>query len=98
MAMIAGGIALYRLGRYQEALDWFHRADARIAAEPAPVFSPANLAFQAMSHHRLNHPAEARACLDRLYKGLKDFPRADHANSRMYLHEAEELLAPKAAK
>src|SRR5262249_28221225 len=97
MAMVARGIALYRLGRYPEALVSFRRAQAGIQAGALPP-DPSCLAFQAMAHQHLNQGAEARACLERLRTVLKTVPSVDHSNSRLFLQEAEALIEPGSAR
>jgi WD40 repeat protein/serine/threonine protein kinase len=81
------GAALYRAGRYREALETLgkaHRPDTG---------SPATLAFLATAHHQLGQHERARAALARL-RQLLDQPRwAKDAEARDLVHEAETLIA-----
>src|SRR5262249_45830013 len=82
------GAALYRAGRYREAI-----ATLRSTDRP-DTDSPAALAFLAMAHHRLKEHEQARAVLARL-RALFDQPhRAKDAGAIDLLHEAEALIAP----
>ena len=64
------GAALYRAGRYQEAIETLGAADRLDRG------SPAVLAFLAMAHHRLGQREQARAVLARL-REILDQPRWD---------------------
>ena len=55
------GAALYRAGRFEEAI---RRLDEGIGGQDGQGL-PQNWAFLAMAHHRLGHQAEARRWLDR---------------------------------
>jgi WD40 repeat protein/tetratricopeptide (TPR) repeat protein len=84
------GAALYRAGRYDEAI---RRSEVSIQAEGGE--ESAVLAFLAMAHHRLGHRREARRWLDRL-RGNQ--PRMDPAQFwyeleiRLLRSEAEALI------
>jgi predicted Zn-dependent protease len=56
------GAALYRAGRYQEAIS---RLEEGIRTRAGEIL-PQDCVFLAMAHHQLGHDAEARRCLDRL--------------------------------
>jgi WD40 repeat protein len=85
------GAALYRAGRYREAIETLG------AAERPDAGSPAILAFRAMAHHRLGQHDEARANLAHLHK-LLDQPRGmKDAEALDLMHEAEALIAPPRA-
>ena len=87
----ASGAALYRAGRYQEAIETLEGADR------PDTGSPAALAFLAMAHHRLGQREQARAVLARLREVL-DQPRwAKDAETLDLMHEAEALIAPPRA-
>jgi WD40 repeat protein len=82
------GAALYRAGRYREAIATLRRND-RPDTRPA-----AALAFLAMAHHRLGEEEQARAVLARLLDrphGTKD------AETLGLVHEAQALIAPQVA-
>jgi Flp pilus assembly protein TadD len=53
------GVAQYRVGQYQTALDTLLRADKMNQGIPEDV------AFLAMAHHRLGHKEQAQAALKR---------------------------------
>jgi tetratricopeptide (TPR) repeat protein len=55
------GKALYRAGRYDEAIHWLEEGIQAAGRERS-----ADWAFLAMAHHRLGHRREARHWLDRL--------------------------------
>jgi WD40 repeat protein/serine/threonine protein kinase len=84
---IGKGAALYRTGRYPEAIETLNEADRHGKG------SPAVLAFLALAHHRLGQEEQARAVLARLLdrpRGTKDAETLD------LMHEAETLIAPPA--
>ena len=96
------GKALYRAGRYEEAV--------KLLDEAAKTFRPgaAEWSFLAMAHHRLGHADEARACLAKAARWIDEANRQteiDLSGSRpawgdwyeplvclLLLREAEELL------
>jgi WD40 repeat protein/serine/threonine protein kinase len=81
------GIALYRLGRYAEALQTLKQADQLHGGS-----RPADLAFLAMAHHRLGHAPEARAGLTRLREFLTiSLPRSSE-ETLVFRAEAEALV------
>jgi WD40 repeat protein len=85
------GAALYRAGRYQEAIETLKGADRLDQS------SPAALAFLAMAHHQLGQREKARAALARLRQSL-DQPRATKDAETLGLaDEAQALIAPQAA-
>jgi hypothetical protein len=85
------GAARYRAGRYREAVETLGTADRLDKG------SPAVLAFLAMAHHQLGQPEKARTALARLRQGL-DQPRGtEDAETLGLVHEAEALIAPRAA-
>jgi WD40 repeat protein len=97
------GMADYRTGRYGEALDTLNRA---VAAYPDE--SPGELAFLAMTLHRLGRPHEARAALARartlmqsaMFRGQGGFSSRDgrvfsNDDCRTLLSEAERVVPPE---
>jgi len=85
------GAALYRAGRYREAIETLGTADR------SDKGSPAALTFRALAHHRLGQHEQARANLARL-RALFDQPRrAKDAEALDLMHEAEALIAPPRA-
>jgi hypothetical protein len=93
------GVAYYRAGHYEKALNTLLRSDAINKTERWGAHG-ANLAFLAMTHQQLGHPKEARAELERLRESerMKEDPSwGRDAQAPGFLREAEALLAkPKA--
>jgi WD40 repeat protein len=90
------GVALYRVGQYQKALDTLLRAD-RLNSEAYSGSLSFDLAFIAMSHHQLGNREQAQVYLKRLRESIKEYPtRSDYrAWSRIFLREAETLIEGK---
>jgi hypothetical protein len=87
------GVALYRVGRYPEALEALRRATALDTAKGSGP-TPTELAFLTMTHHRLGHAVEARAGLDALRARMGDPEATRDPESGAFLHEAEVLIEP----
>jgi WD40 repeat protein len=83
---ITRGMALYRVGRYQEA-----RAMLTKAVQ-ARENDTAGLAFLAMAQHRLAEPRQAQETVARLRASMQQPGRADDAQAQAFLREAEALL------
>jgi uncharacterized protein with WD repeat len=82
------GVALYRAGLVAEALATLTRSNALNQEK-----KPADLAFLAMAHQRLSHPAQARAMLDRLRDVIRRGPEiSQSAENRAFLAEAEAVV------
>jgi tetratricopeptide (TPR) repeat protein len=88
------GVVLYRVGRYEQALEALLRATALDTAQRGRP-TPTEMAFLAMTHHRLGHAAEARAGLDALRARIKEPEAAKDRDSQIFLREAEALIDPK---
>jgi tetratricopeptide (TPR) repeat protein len=86
------GVACYRVGNYEKALDVLSRSD-KINALRDKGSLPADLAFIAMAHQQLGHAKEAEAELQLLRERMKDPRWAQDAQAPGFLREAEELLA-----
>ena len=86
------GVAYYRVGNYEKALDVLARSD-KINALKDKGSRPADLAFLAMTHQQLGHAKEAEAKLQLLRERMKDPRSAQDAGAQGFLREAEELLA-----
>jgi tetratricopeptide (TPR) repeat protein len=86
------GVAYYRVGNYEKALDVLVRSD-KINALIEKGSIPTNLAFLAMAHQQLGHAREAEAKLQLLRERMKDPRLAKDAQAPGFLREAEELLA-----
>jgi tetratricopeptide (TPR) repeat protein len=90
------GVAYYRVGNYEKALDVLSRSD-KMSALKDEGSRPTDLAFLAMAHQQLGHAEEAEAKLQLLRERMKDPRSAQVAGAQGFLREAEELLAkPKA--
>jgi WD40 repeat protein len=86
------GVAQYRAGRYQEALETLTEADRLNQGVPA------DLAFLAMVQHRLGRNEQARMSLTRLRKVLKKPDGAKQAEAQAFGREAEALVEGKPAE
>jgi uncharacterized protein HemY len=90
------GVAWYRVGRYERALEALRRATALDAARRGGP-SPTEMAVRAMAHHRLGQAAEARADLDALRTRMKAPEAEKDRESQTFLHEAEALIDARRA-
>jgi WD40 repeat protein len=90
--LTALGVAYYRVGNYEKALDVLSRSD-KINAVLYKGSGPGDLAFIVMAHQQLGHVREAEAGLQLLREQMKDPRRAQSAEAQGFLREAEELLA-----
>ncbi len=86
------GVAQFRAGRYEEAIDSLTRADALAVAEKHGE-QPGNWAFIPMAHHRLHHHELAQTTADRLRELMEDSQNAQNSESQLFLREIETLLA-----
>jgi WD40 repeat protein len=86
------GMAYYRVGNNDKALETLLRSDS-IHQKQAGGSTPADLAFLAMTRHRLGHTQEAQADLRRLRERVKEPHWAQDADAQGFLREAEALLA-----
>jgi len=86
------GVAYYRVGNYEKALDVLSRS-VKLNAIPDKGSHPADLAFLAMAHQQLSHAKEAQAQLQLLRERIKDPRWAQDARAQGFLREAEDLLA-----
>jgi tetratricopeptide (TPR) repeat protein len=85
------GVAQYRLGQYAEALATL-TGSVKLNADQLKGPLPADLAFLAMSHHRLGQPEQARDALTRLRDRLQEPRWANDTESQAFLREAAALL------
>lgn len=85
------GAALYRTGRYREAVQTLEEADR------AGKGSPVVLAFLAMAHHQLGQREKARSALARLQPSLDRPHGTKDAETLDLVHEARALIASQAA-
>jgi Flp pilus assembly protein TadD len=86
------GVAYYRVGNYEKALDVLARSD-KINALKHKGSIPPDLAFLVMAHQQLGHDREAQAELHHLRERMKDPHCAHVEQAPSFLREAEELLA-----
>jgi hypothetical protein len=86
------GVTHYRTADHAKALEILRRSDAMNQKQDQGTL-PADLAFLAMTQHRLGHPREAQAELRRLRERMKDPRWAEDAEAQGFLREAEALLA-----
>jgi Flp pilus assembly protein TadD len=86
------GVAYYRVGNYEKALDVLARSD-QINALREQGSGPADLAFLAMTHLQLGNAKEAETKLQLLRERMKDPRSAQAAEAQGFRREAEELLA-----
>jgi WD40 repeat protein len=85
--------ALYRVGRYQEALEVLHRCQAIRAAQKKKS-EPGDLVFLAMACHHLGRPGEARDYLAEVRR-MQKLPEGINQDEETLLREAEELIEGK---
>jgi WD40 repeat protein/serine/threonine protein kinase len=85
------GVAQYRTGSYEEALETLARSTALYAAKGMNE-QPADLAFIAMAHFKLGHRGQAGRSLASLRKSMAKVRFIDQAEARGFLHEAESLI------
>jgi WD40 repeat protein len=83
------GVAQYRMGRYADALATLAESEK---LNTMPLVQPADIAFQAMAHHRLAHKAQGDATLARLRETMKHPRWVDDFEAQSFLREAETLI------
>jgi len=87
------GMALYRAGKYEEAIATLTKAEEQYAKSGGP--RPADWAFLAMAQFKLGKADEAKKSLARLRELMKDTRHAGNAENQAFLREAEALIEPK---
>ncbi|MFO0845749.1 MAG: hypothetical protein U0797_25750 [Gemmataceae bacterium] len=85
------GLAYYRAGKWEQALDALKRAE-KINARTYRGRHPADLAFLAMASHQLKQHKEARSYLDRLREVMKESRWAKDEESVAFLRESEGTI------
>jgi tetratricopeptide (TPR) repeat protein len=85
------GVALYRTGQFQAALERLTRSE-RLNAARNEGSIPRDLAFLAMTHYQLGQNDSARKMLDRLHQAAKAPPWVYSLQSQAFLQETEKLL------
>jgi hypothetical protein len=86
------GVALYRAGRYQEAVEDLTRSHIGHQAKFAGGH-PADVAFLAMAKHRLRHQAEARQLFQDLRSLVTSEQWREDVEAKQFLSEAEASLS-----
>ena len=97
MSLNTLGVALYRAGRYDEAIDILERSLAAGRGQTDAF----DLFFLAMAHHRLGHRADARTHFDRALRWLGDHKTLDQRWAEAltgFRAEAEAVLAGPAGE
>jgi serine/threonine protein kinase/tetratricopeptide (TPR) repeat protein len=98
------GAALYRAGRFIEAVQWLDQASAAFQQNgtKTTTYSPAySWFFLAMAHHRLGHEQQAREWLNKATKRTEQENRNESLRwnrrftLRLLRNEAEELVLAK---
>jgi WD40 repeat protein/tRNA A-37 threonylcarbamoyl transferase component Bud32 len=85
------GMALYRVGEYQKALDTLTRSDGINSTKPNGSL-PADHAFLALAHYQLGHAREAEAHFERLRELMKNPTWANDEDSSAFLREVESVV------
>ena len=88
------GVAQYREGHYDQALKTLTRS-VQLNSKEDGQSNPTDIAFLAMSHHRLGHATQARQFLARLRQLLQQDRWKGASDEHRFLLEAEQLIAPK---
>src|SRR5262249_28676365 len=80
------GVACYRVGKYDEALEALGRCN-KLRKESVP----GDLAFLAMTQHQLGQKEQARTTLERLREIVKKWEWTNNVEAQGFLREAEEV-------
>ncbi len=86
------GVARYRAGKYRDALADLTRS-MKLNAQQFGGSIPADLAFLAMTRHRLGRRDEAREALGQLREAVSRKPWSEDDESAAFLDEAASLIA-----
>jgi WD40 repeat protein/tetratricopeptide (TPR) repeat protein len=85
------GVALYRVGKYDEAIDALARSD-QLSTDRGDGSLPHNVAFLAMANHQLGKADNAAKHLESLRTLMKSSKWAKDAEAIAFLREAERLI------
>ena len=88
------GVALYRNGRYSEALDALTRSD-KIISTAIGGHHPVDVSCLAMARFRLGQKQDSQSLLTQLRQIMKQPRWAKDEESQRFLREAEELIEGK---
>jgi tetratricopeptide (TPR) repeat protein len=94
-ALFTLGMALYRNGKYQDALETLQRAH-ELNKQQEPRLFPTHLALLAMTRHQLGQKKQARANLERASTALGKGPAITSLAYPIH-REARELIEGKVA-
>ena len=86
------GTAQYRVGSYEDALKTLAKSE-QILSDAGEEPDPANVAFTAMTLHKIGQTEEAKAALEQLRELCKDEQFAEDVEVQGLLAEAEKLIA-----
>jgi WD40 repeat protein len=92
------GVAYYRTGQYQLALDTLTQSDSLNAKSNNNASLPVDLAFLAMSCQQLGQAEKAKTHLARLLESMQEPRWTNDPESQSFLREAQEALAMKPPK
>jgi len=85
------GVAQYRVGEYEKALETLRRSDD-VNSTSRNGTRPEDVAFIAMSLHQLGRREEARAAHERLKDLMRTEAHRDNQESRAFLEETRRLI------
>ena len=87
------GLALIRVGSYEEALQELREAETIEQRSPDAALSTLTPLFQAMAHHHLGRPDEARGLLDVVDEGIAAMESGwERSMVRAFREEARQLF------
>jgi len=86
------GVAQYRSGSYEDALETLTKAD-KIRTDTDEGPDPVNMAFTAMTLQKIGRAEQAKAALEQLRELCRDEQFAEDTDVQALLAEAEEILA-----
>ena len=89
------GVAQYRVGAYQDALDTLTRAEKMWENINQPIFAKFAFIAKAMASHKLGQYEHAEVALGRLRDLRKDERFAWKKITQAFLEEAEKLLSSR---
>jgi predicted NACHT family NTPase len=88
------GVALYRNGRFQEALETLTRSD-KINSALREGRIPDDVSFLAMAHFKLGRQEKAQELLTRLRQIMKQQVWSENGEAQDFMREATELIEGK---
>jgi WD40 repeat protein/Flp pilus assembly protein TadD len=91
------GIAQYRVGAYEDALETLRNAE-KLRADSGREDDPTTVAFMTMAYHTLGRAEDAKITMDRLRSLFKEGQYDNDFRARDSLIEAEKLFAGENAE